>query len=249
MLVVVSPAKKLNMDIENNFKTTKPLFNKSTQQLLKFTRKLTKENLQKLMNLSSNLAQLNIDRFSRFGNQDKKASIFAFDGDTYQGLDAKTLTFDDVSWAQEHLIIISGLYGLLRPLDEIEPYRLEMGTNLNTDKGKTLYSFWGDQLSKAINMQAKKVNSNLIINCASKEYFKAIDNSFLSCKIISPIFMEHRDGKNKIISFHAKKARGMMARYIIQNRLTNLNDLKKFNLDGYSYRSNLSSEDDLVFIR
>ena len=249
MLVVISPAKKLNMDQNSRYKTTKPIFIEEANYLVDTVKKLSFETFKNLMKLSPNLAQLNMERFSQFGKQEKKASVLAFAGDTYQGLDAGEFSIEDINWAQDHLVILSGLYGILRPLDLIEPYRLEMGSKLETHKGKTLYSFWDDKLSKSLNLQAKKTNTNFIINCASDEYFKVINKTVLIPKVITPTFMEERDGKTKIISFYAKKARGMMARYIVENRLTDINRLKLFKNDGYTFQDNLSTERNLVFIR
>ena len=249
MLVVISPAKKLNMYQTSRYKTTKPIFIEEANYLVDTVKKLSVETFKNLMKLSPNLAQLNMERFSQFGKQEKKASVLAFSGDTYQGLDAEKFSIEDINWAQDHLVILSGLYGILRPLDLIEPYRLEMGSKLETDKGKTLYSFWDNKLSKSLNSQAEKTNTNLIINCASEEYFKVINNNVLIPKIITPTFMEEREGKTKIISFYAKKARGMMARYIVENRLTDFNQLKLFKNDGYTFQDNLSMDRNLVFIR
>ena len=249
MLVVISPAKKLNMDQTGRYKTTKPIFIEEANYLVDIVKKLSVETFKNLMKLSPNLAQLNMERFSKFGKQEKKASALAFAGDTYQGLDASRFSKEDFNWAQDHLVILSGLYGILKPLDSIEPYRLEMGSKLKTDKGKTLYSFWGDKISKSLNLQAEKINTNQIINCASDEYFKVINKTVLIPRVITPTFMEERDGKTKIISFYAKKARGMMARYIVENRLTDINRLKLFKNDGYMFQDNLSTDKNLVFIR
>ena len=249
MLVVISPAKKLNIHKTNRYKTTIPIFAQEAKDLVNTVNKLSVESFKNLMKLSSNLTQLNMERFSKFGKQEKMASVLAFAGDTYQGLDAGRFSKDDLNWAQDHLVILSGLYGILKPLDSIEPYRLEMGSKLKTDKGKTLYSFWGDKISKSLNLQAEKINTNQIINCASDEYFKVINKSVLNPKVITPTFMEERDGKTKIISFYAKKARGMMARYIVENRLTDINRLKLFKNDGYMFQDNLSTDKNLVFIR
>ena len=150
----------------------------------------------------------------------KKPAMYAFAGDTYQGLDAKTLADDDLVWTQDHLRILSGLYGLLRPLDEIEPYRLEMGSRLATDRGKNLYDFWGTELSHELNTTAKKMGTTLLLNCASKEYFSAIDLKFLELEVVTPVFFENAASKPKIVSFYAKKARGAMARFVMQNKIT-----------------------------
>ena len=249
MLVVISPAKKMNMKHTNDIVSTKPEFSHNVEELIGIVRKLNIQDLQNLMGLSINLAKLNIERFINFGNQEKKAAALAFAGDTYQGLDVNSFSKDDMIWAQSHLSILSGLYGLLRPLDEIEPYRLEMGSNLKNKKGNTLYSYWGDELSTALDALAKKTSAKVIVNCASKEYFNAVNMKVLSTKVITPVFMERREGKVKIVSFFAKKARGAMARYIIQKRLTDQKDLKRFDFGGYKYQENNSDKEEYSFIR
>ena len=249
MLVVVSPAKKLNMSLVENLKVSEPHFKKNVNELVNVVRGLSVKDLENLMNISSNLAELNKNRFNDFGNQEKKAAAFAFAGDTYQGLGIEKFETEDLHWAQKHLRILSGLYGLLRPLDEIEPYRLEMGSKLKGIHGSSLYDYWGSKISKNLNQHAKAIGSKTLVNCASNEYFNAIDLDSLVLKVITPIFMERKNGKEKIISFYAKNARGAMARFVIQNRLQSEEDIKKFDLDGYKYVSEKSSEDKLVFIR
>ena len=179
----------------------------------------------------------------------KKAAAFAFAGDTYKGLSIEKLEKEDLDFAQKHLRILSGLYGLLRPLDEIEPYRLEMGSKLKGAHGSSLYDYWGDKISENLNQYAKTIGSQILVNCASNEYFSVINLKNLLLKVITPIFMERKNGKEKIISFYAKNARGAMARFIIQNRLQSEEDLKTFNLDGYNFSSEKSIEGKLVFIR
>ena len=249
MLVIVSPAKKLNMQPNDGLIATEPAFSGDAKELAAIASELSINDLQELMGISEKLAQLNSDRFSSFGKQDKKSAAFAFAGDTYKGLEVESLTADDVSWAQNHLRILSGLYGLLRPLDKIEPYRLEMGSQLKTQKGNSLYSYWGNQISQALNAQAAKNGTQTLVNCASQEYFGVIDLPTLRIKVITPVFMETKSGKSKIISFYAKKARGMMARFIIQNRLKKVHDLCDFNSEGYVYNPEQSSQEKLVFIR
>ena len=249
MLVVVSPAKKLNMSLVENLKVSEPHFKKNVNELVNVVRGLSVKDLENLMNISSNLAELNKDRFNDFGNQEKKAAAFAFAGDTYKGLGIEKFETEDLDWAQKHLRILSGLYGLLRPLDEIEPYRLEMGSKLKGAHGSSLYDYWGNKISKNLNQHAKAIGSKILVNCASNEYYNAIDLDSLVLKVITPIFMERKNGKEKIISFYAKNARGAMARFIIQNRLQSEEDLKKFDLDGYKYNAEKSSEGKLVFIR
>ena len=249
MLVVVSPAKKLNMNLVQGLNVTEPYFKENVDELLNVVRNLSVKELENLMNISTNLAELNKERFKEFGNQQKKAAAFAFAGDTYKGLNIAKLERDDLDFAQKHMRILSGLYGLLRPLDEIEPYRLEMGSKLKGKHGSSLYEYWGNKISENLNQQAKKIGSKILVNCASNEYFNAVNINILSLKVITPIFMESKNGDAKIVSFYAKNARGSMARFIIQNRINNEKDLKKFDLDGYNYNAEKSSEGKLVFIR
>jgi len=249
MLVVVSPAKKLNMQPVDGINPTQPAFNKNAEELVNVARKLSPSDLQSLMALSVNLAQLNADRFADFGTQETKPAALAFAGDTYQGLEAASLDPDEMAWAQNHLRILSGLYGVLRPLDAIEPYRLEMGSRLKTKKGASLYDYWGSQLSTALNEQAAATKSRALVNCASQEYFGAVDLAALAMPVITPVFMEYKDGKAKIVSFYAKKARGAMARYIVQNRLQAPADLQSFDSGDYRYQADDSDAQKLVFMR
>ena len=249
MLVVVSPAKKLNMSLVDNLKVSEPHFKKNANELVNVVRGLSVQDLEKLMDISTTLAELNKDRFNDFGNQQKKAAAFAFAGDTYKGLSVEKFEMEDLDWAQKHLRILSGLYGLLRPLDEIEPYRLEMGSKLKGAHGSSLYDYWGNKISENLNKHAKEIGSKILVNCASNEYFNAINLNSLLLRVITPIFMERKNGKEKIISFYAKNARGAMARFIIQNRLKSEEDIKKFDLDGYNYSAEKSDEGKLVFIR
>ena len=249
MLVVVSPAKKLNMSLVQGLDVSEPYFKKNVDELVNVVRNLSLKELENLMDISTNLAELNKKRFREFGNQQKKAAAFAFAGDTYKGLSVEKLEKNDVEYAQKHLRIISGLYGLLRPLDEIEPYRLEMGSRLKGKHGSSLYEYWGNKISENLNQHAKTIGSEILVNCASNEYFNVIDTNNLLLKVVTPIFMESKNGKDKIISFYAKNARGAMARFIIQNRLKTEKDLLKFDLDGYVYNAEKSSEGKLVFIR
>ena len=250
MLVVVSPAKKLDMSPEvEKIKTSKPLFSDDTDRLVKAAGQLSEENLQSLMKISPALARLNKERFNNFGNQERKPAAFAFAGDTYTGFDAKSLDEDALRWAQDHMRILSGLYGLLRPLDEIEPYRLEMGSRLKVENTSDLYAYWGSRLSNEINLQAKSTESTLLLNCASQEYFKAVDNKSLELEVITPQFFELTSKGPKQISFYAKKARGAMARYVVENRIATIEDLIQFNRAGYSYNSKESSRFSPVFFR
>lgn len=249
MLVVVSPAKKMNMDPVEGVTATRPAFQAQADELAKVAQGLSVDDLQKLMKISENLAKLNRDRFNDFGEMEEKPAALAFAGDTYQGLEAASLDVDEMAWAQDHFRILSGLYGVLRPLDAIQPYRLEMGSRLKTDKGKTLYDYWGDTIAKALNDHAKAVNADVLINCASQEYFGAVDLNALNLRVITPVFMEEKPGGPKIVSFYAKRARGAMARYIIQRRLTDPEALTEFDTGGYRYVPDMSEADKPVFVR
>ena len=249
MLVVVSPAKKLDMDPVAGVQPTQPVFPERTHELVAEAAKLTSGELEKLMKISPNLAKLNQQRFSDFGSQDRKPAAFAFAGDTFQGLEAATLDADALRWAQDHLRILSGLYGILRPLDEIEPYRLEMGSQLKTEHGKNLYEYWGSALALELSAQAKTTHSTAVVNCASQEYFQAVDTRSLSVPVISPVFMESTEKGPKIISFYAKRARGAMARFVVSNRIATPAALFDFDAGGYRYEPNLSSENKPVFLR
>jgi len=249
MLIVVSPAKKLNMDPINSVDVTEPIFKEDVKSLINIARDLSSNELKDLMGISPKLADLNKERFLNFGNQEKKAAVFAFAGDTYKGLDIGKLNENDLDWAQKHLRILSGLYGLLRPLDLIEPYRLEMGSKLKGDHGNTLYEFWDNKISRNLNKYAREIGTNVLVNCASNEYFNAIKPNTLELRVVTPVFMERKDGKEKIISFYAKNARGAMARFIIQNQITDVENIKNFDLDRYSYNPSMSDESKFIFTR
>ena len=254
MLVVISPAKRLDWS-ERDVTMTEPVFQDDANRLAKTARNLTLGHLKALMDLSDDLAKLNRDRFRDFedqpGQDTLRPAALAFAGDTYQGLEAETLDDDEMRWAQDHLRILSGLYGVLRPLDGIQAYRLEMGSRLKTRRGDSLYDYWRDQIAKELKVQATEVNTDTLINCASQEYFGAVPSKALGLRIITPAFMEDKgDGKGpKIVSFFAKKARGAMARFIIQRRLTDPEGLLDFDLGGYAYRKDLSKPDTPVFVR
>lgn len=254
MLVVISPAKRLDWDARD-VAMTEPDFQDDAVRLVKTARNLTLGKLKGLMDLSDDLARLNRDRFKAFkdapGQEVTRPAALAFAGDTYQGLEAASLDADEMSWAQDHLRILSGLYGVLRPLDAIQPYRLEMGSRLKTRRGGSLYDYWRDDLSKALNAQAADVGSDVLINCASQEYFGAVAPKALKLRVITPQFMEDKgDGKGpKMVSFFAKKARGAMARYIIQNRLTDAEAVKDFDTGGYAFDPAASTPEKPVFVR
>ena len=249
MLVVISPAKKLNSSLSIDSVPTKPIFSKNATELALVAKRLTLKELKNLMGLSDNLAELNSARFASFGKQRSLPAAFTFAGDTYKGLNVNSLSKSDIEWAQSHLRIISGLYGLLRPLDNIEPYRLEMGSKLKTEQGNNLYEYWNKKIALAINELSQETNSKILVNCASQEYFNAVDMATLKPKVINPVFMEKKNGENKIISFYAKKARGLMARFIIENRVRKIEDLKKFNVENYKFQKELSTETNLTFLR
>jgi len=249
MLIVVSPAKKMDMDPVEGITPTRPAFQAEADELAGVARDLSAGDLQKLMKISDSLARLNADRFRDFGEMEEKPAALAFAGDTYQGLEAASLDTEEMAWAQEHLRILSGLYGVLRPLDAIQPYRLEMGSRLKNAHGKTLYDYWGDRISGALNAQADNVGTDVLVNCASQEYFGAVDRDALTLRVITPVFMENKAGTPKIVSFYAKRARGAMARFIIQRRLTDAEGIKEFDTGGYRFRADLSEGDSWVFLR
>lgn len=253
MLVCISPAKKLDWDPVENQGLTQPDFGKEALSLAKTARGLTLGDLQKLMDISPDLARLNRDRFRAYAAdpdpEHLRPAALAFAGDTYQGLMARDFSGADMDYAQKHLRILSGLYGVLRPLDQIQPYRLEMGSRLKTRRGKSLYDYWGKEISKALNATSSETGSKTLVNCASQEYFGAVDLKALKLDVITPKFLELKDSKAKIVSFFAKKARGAMARYVVQNRIENTDDLQGFNLDGYAYQADQSTPNEPVFMR
>ena len=248
MLVVLSPAKKLDMS-EVDTTATDPQFADDAKALAKTARGLSQKDLQKLMGISENLAKLNADRFKAFGTMETKPAALAFAGDTYTGLEATSLDPEEMDYAQDHLRILSGLYGLLRPRDAIEPYRLEMGSRLKTRRGKSLYDYWGDRIAKALNEQAETLGTDTLVNCASQEYFGAVKPDALKLRVITPVFMEEKPDGPKVVSFFAKQARGAMARFIVQNRLTDPDSLTDFDTGGYRHRPDLSEPDKPAFVR
>ncbi len=252
MLVVISPAKRLDW-AERQVDMTEPAFGEDAMRLAKTMRNLSLGDLKGLMDLSDDLAKLNRDRFKSYAAEPDADAVrpaaLAFAGDTYQGLEAASLDDDEMAWAQEHLRILSGLYGVLRPLDAIQQYRLEMGSRLKTRRGKSLYDYWGDDLAKALNAQAEEIGADVLVNCASQEYFGAVPVKTLKMKVVTPQFFEDKNGTPKIVSFYAKKARGAMARYIIQNRITSPESLLDFDTGGYVYSPELSTEDKPAFLR
>ncbi len=254
MLAVVSPAKSLNFEIEIEGPTkTEPRFLGDTALLSKAAARLSRKKLQQMMSISPTLADLNYERFQHFVANETpdtaKEAIFAFRGDTYIGFDADTASEEALNFAQDHLRILSGLYGLLRPLDRIQPYRLEMGTKLKYQRKENLYEFWGTKIAEAINDDSKGHADRTLINLASIEYFSAVKLKSLEGPVVTPQFKEIKDGVAKMIGFTAKRARGMMARYIADNQFNNPSALKSFNVAGYEFREDLSNEKDWVFTR
>ena len=252
MLVVISPAKSLDMEPVDVVSTV-PAFQDDAIRLSKTARNLTLTQLKNLMSISDDLAKLNRDRFRAFEAAPTvdmvKPAALAFNGDTYQGLEAKTLSEDDLAWAQDHLGILSGLYGVLRPLDAIQPYRLEMGSRLKTRRGASLYDYWGDTIAKVLNARAQAVGTDTLINCASQEYFGAADRKVLKLKVVTPQFMEVKEDRPRIVSFFAKRARGAMARFVIENRVTSPAEILNFGAGGYAYDPDLSTPEKPVFLR
>ena len=254
MLAVLSPAKKLDFSpAPDGTPATTPRFLTDTAELVGMLRGMSVSELAGLMSLSDNLATLNHERYATFdldgadADADRKQAVLAFAGDTYVGLDAPTLDADDLAYAGDHLRILSGLYGVLRPTDVIQPHRLEMGTKLATDRGDRLYDFWGTKIADALadDMGADRV----LVNLASVEYASSIDRDALGARVITPKFMEVRDGTPKVISFVAKKSRGAMARWMVQERVDSPDDLPSFDVGGYAYDESLSTEDEPVFTR
>ena len=254
MLLVVSPAK--NLDYESPLATeryTQPQLLEHSQLLINRCKLLTPADISSLMGISDKLAGLNAARFGQwstpFTPDNARQAILAFNGDVYTGLDAKTLNEDDFNFAQQHMRILSGLYGLLKPLDLMQAYRLEMGKKLDNDRGTNLYQFWGDIITEHLNTAIAQQGDNILINLASNEYFKSVKKKSLQAEIITPAFKDWKNGQYKMISFYAKKARGLMARYIIENRISTLEHLKDFNVAGYQYSAELSKGNDWVFTR
>jgi len=252
MLIVLSPAKALDFSAPQKLlPMTAPQFDADVIELSKTTRKLTVADLKRLMSLSDNLAELNRARFQAFDpeSEDGLQAALAFNGDVYSGLQARTMDKADLDWAQDHLRILSGLYGLLRPLDVIQPYRLEMGTRLKTKRGATLYDFWSDRIAKALNVAGQDHADPTLVNLASQEYFGAVDAQALKLPILNIRFLEEKDGHARIVSFYAKKARGLMARYAIDNRISRVDDLRGFDLEGYGFVAAQSQPGEWTFSR
>jgi len=254
MLTVISPAKTLDFDTPpTTRKATQPQFLQRSAELVADARAMSPQDIRALMGVSEKIAELNHVRFMNWGTpfnlDNAKQSILAFKGDVYTGLEAQTLSSAQLNFAQKHLCILSGLYGLLRPLDLMQPYRLEMGLKFPNSGGSNLYEFWNDSITRALNTQLKKSGTRVLVNLASNEYFKAIQPGALDAEVITPVFKDLKGDKYKIISFYAKKARGQMARFIIDNELNDPAGMKKFKTGGYRYSKAESTARELVFTR
>jgi cytoplasmic iron level regulating protein YaaA (DUF328/UPF0246 family) len=254
MLLVLSPAKTLNFESRAKTKLfNQPVFLDESEELVEQLKVLETSDISSLMSVSEKLATLNSNRFLEwqrpFTLENSKQALLAFNGDVYEGLAAETLSEADLSWADQHLRILSGLYGLLKPLDLMQPYRLEMGTRFSNQRGKNLYEFWGDKITEKLNQEIEEQKSPVLINLASNEYFKAVKPKRLKGEVITPVFKDWKNGKYKVISFYAKKARGLMAAYIIQNRIEVTEKLKEFDSAGYLFSAEESSEKEWVFLR
>ena len=254
MLTVLSPAKRLDFETSSrSLPSTEPALSDQAAGLMKVSKRLKARDLQKLMGISETLAELNHARFQALTPESdperSKAAALAFKGDVYLGLDAESLTDDDLAWAQERMGILSGLYGILRPLDLIQPYRLEMGTRLKTRRGPSLYSYWGRRVTDEVQARVVDHAHPVIVNLASQEYFKVLKGGKLKATVVTPVFKELHKGKLKVISFNAKRARGLMARWIVQNRIDDPAQLREFDLERFTYREDLSDGFNLVFTR
>ncbi|WP_297335397.1 peroxide stress protein YaaA [Algoriphagus sp.] len=250
MLILLSPAKTLDYSTPDFQEHSQPEFTSDIKSLISVMKKKSAQEIADLMHVSENLAQLNEERYKTFQKdftpENSKQALLAFKGDVYTKIDVDTFTEEDFEFAQKHLRILSGLYGLLKPLDLIQPYRLEMGTRLETKKGKNLYEYWGQKIAKAID---KVAQNQTVVNLASQEYFKAVDQKALKAPILTIQFKEYKSGKYQIVGFFAKQARGMMANYAIKNKITSPEKLKLFNETGYEFAEQLSSESEWVFVR
>ena len=254
MLVLLSPAKSLDYATPLRGQAhTDPLFVKQSQQLIKVLRSYTPPQISELMDLSDTLAGLNVARYqawrAKATPQNARQAVLAFDGDVYDGLNARSLDDADLEWAQAHLCMLSGLYGVLRPLDLMQPYRLEMGTRLPTDRGQDLYAFWGDTITDYLNSRQAAEHDPVVVNLASQEYFKAVKPKRLRARLVECVFEDYKSGVYKVISFNAKRARGAMARFAIAQRATRPEQLQAFDVDGYRFQAGVSSPERLVFRR
>lgn len=254
MYFLLSPAKNLNEnnDIKPKVYSEPPLLDQA-QILIEELRKLAPQELSKLMHISDKIARLNTQRYAEwhipFTLENSKTAIHMFNGDVYEGIGAYTLDDNSISYIHNHVRILSGLYGILRPLDLIQPYRLEMGTSLPNIRGKNLYEFWGNRITERLNFTLQCSEDDIVVNLASQEYFKSINTKKLEANIITPIFQDEKNGRYKVISFHAKRARGLMIRYAAENKIENVEQLKEFDLEGYTFQAALSSDNEWIFRR
>ena len=255
MLFLLSPAKSLDYDtpLPEGLPHTTPQFVREATALIEVLRTHSPQSIASLMDLSDKLAALNVARYQawrpRFTAANSRQAVLAFNGDVYDGLQARSLGANDLDWAQQHVAILSGLYGVLRPLDRMQPYRLEMGTRLATSAGSNLYDYWGRQIAEHLNTRLRADTTPVVVNLASQEYFKAVDRKALKARVIDCVFEDYKGGAYKIISFHAKRARGLMARYAITHRIATPRQLEGFDLDGYAFAPGASSPERLVFRR
>lgn len=251
MLILLSPSKALDFTepAQSNLKATKPLFGRDTAELVERMRQAGRDDLKRLMDLSDALADLNRARYLAFEQASERAAVLAFDGDVYSGLDARSLSDHDLDFAQQHLRILSGLYGLLRPLDAIRPYRLEMGVRLDTARGRDLYAFWGAKLAQTVDAHLRGHAAKVVVNLASDEYFRAVDPKALKAPVVTPVFKEVRNGAPRALFMFLKRARGRMARFALQRRITSPEDLKAFDEDGYRFDPALSDASTWTFTR
>lgn len=254
MITLLSPAKTLDYDSPERAKELSiPQFALDANRLIRILKKKSVAEIKDLMHLSDALAKLNRTRYRSFSKEydetNSKSAITAFKGDVYVGFEVSSLSDEDLQFANDHVRILSGLYGLLKPFDRMQPYRLEMGTRLENKKGANLYKYWGDTLSKALNKELKEQDSDVILNLASNEYFKAVDKKKLKARIINVDFREEKDGELKFVSFFAKKARGLMARYVVKNRIDDVDSLLGFDYENYRIAEEHSSKDQLMFVR
>lgn len=253
MLVVISPAKKLSVEGKKPDWFTAPQFIEHSEKLIKELRKYSPKKLQQLMSISDDLAQLNVERYQQWNaNHDAentKQALFTFTGEVYAGLNATSFKKNELEYAQQHLRILSGLYGILKPMDAIQAYRLEMGTKLKIGRKSNLYEFWGDTIVNEINNTLKANNDKVLVNLASNEYFKAVNKKKLVTPIITPVFKDFSNGQYKTVMVYAKKARGAMAAFIMKNKIKTIEELTAFDTDGYLFNEEISSPKELVFLR
>ena len=252
MIYIVSPAKSLNFsDKSKIINNREPRFKDEADKLIKELKSYSPEEISSLMKISDKLGELNFYRFQKYELNPTKEAVYAFYGDVYRGLDIESLDEEDVLYSDKHLRILSGLYGVLRPLDRIKEHRLEMGTRLKNSKGKDLYEFWGDKILETLEVDLDNDKSKILINLASEEYSKSakLDKLKNNYRVIAPIFKDYKNGKYKIISIYAKRARGLMARYLIENQIEDIESIKNFDYEGYRFSREKSNEDSLIFIR